>query len=392
MSCIERPILTNILDIVPELADHVSMCARSVRTVRLGGPMNSEAKIQELEAKVAELTEVVERFAAPDRPSRVETVAMPVEPTRASRRNMLKLAGAAVVGTAAAVATNALPAAAADGSSILLGQDGTANNTYTTPTGINFTGANTDGVLFKVQDGTTWTASSATYPSALAGYASISGSARNGIYGYTQWADHAGIVGYGSFGTAGSLGGRFAGARAAINLVSSGATPAVVATAHKVGDIIRTDDGSAWYVTADGTPGTLRKLAGPTSAGTLHLLATPVRVYDSRVGEVPATAPKTPLSGATRTIDCTLNSSGVPAGAAGLVLNVTALSLSAVGYLSVSPGATGFSGTSTLNWNAVSAVVANSVTVGAGAGATIDVTVGGGGNTNFIVDVFGFYA
>ena len=77
---------------------------------------------------------------------------------------------------------------------------------------------------------------------------------------------------------------------------------------------------------------------------------------------------------------------------AGLVLNVTAIALSAGGYLSVSPGATGFSGTSTLNWTTVGATVANSVTVGAGAGATIDVTVGGGGNTNFIVDVFGFYA
>ncbi len=355
--------------------------------------MNSESKIQDLEAKVAELTAIVEHLS-------VERATEPAasdereerEFPRSSRRNLLKLAGAAAVGTAAAVATNALPAAAADGSSILLGQDGTANNSYTTVTGINFTGANPDGVVLKVQDGTSWSASTAAYPAAIGGWASVTGKTRNGIYGYTQWSDHAGVVGYGSFGTPGSIGGRFAGARAAVNIVSSGTAPTVVGVAHETGDIIRTDDGDLWYVAASGSPGSLRKLAGTSTSGSLQLLATPKRVYDSRVGELPATAPKTALTGGTRTIDCTLNSSGVPAGARGLVLNVTALSLSAGGYLSVSPGAAGFSGTSTLNWTVNGAVVANSVTVGAGAGATIDVTVGGGGNANFIVDVFGFYA
>ena len=142
---------------------------------------------------------------------------------------------------------------------------------------------------------------------------------------------------------------------------------------------------------ASGNPGTWRKIAGPATSGSLHLLPAPKRVYDSRPGEPPAVDPKTPLSAGTRTIDCKQNSSGVPANATGLVLNVTAVTLTAFGFLSVSPGGAGFTGTSTLNWTTIGTIIANGVTVGAGPNATIDVTVGGSGNTNFIVDVFGYY-
>ena len=165
------------------------------------------------------------------------------------------------------------------------------------------------------------------------------------------------------------------------------------AGASTVGTIAKDSAGNLWACVASGTPGTWRKLAGPTTAGSLHLLATPKRVYSTRAADEPvAVGPKTPLSAGTRTIDCTAGSSGVPTGATGLVLNVTAIAASANGFLSVSPGASGFSGTSTLNWTANGAVVANGVTVGSGAAATIDVTIGGGGTADFIVDVMGFYA
>jgi hypothetical protein len=57
----------------------------------------------------------------------------------------------------------------------------------------------------------------------------------------------------------------------------------------------------------------------------------------------------------------------------------------------VTPGGTGFTGTSSLNWSAVNAVIANSVTIACGTGATVDLTAGGGGATNVLVDVFGYY-
>ena len=158
-----------------------------------------------------------------------------------------------------------------------------------------------------------------------------------------------------------------------------------------VGTIAKDSAGNHWVCVASGTPGTWRKLAGPSTSGSLHLI-TPKRVYDSRPTEAPVLiAPKTPLSGATRTIDCTLNTSGVPANAAGLLLNVTAVTISASGFLAVTPGGAGFTGTSTLNWASAGIAIANSVTVAAGAGAKLDLTTGGGGNADVIVDVFGFY-
>lgn len=346
--------------------------------------MNNEAKIQELEAKVEELTALVERMASARTVGAVPAataVASADEPLRSSRRGMLKLAGAAAVGAAAAAATGALPAAA---------DNGITTTSPTTATELNYTGTG-PVAAFLFQSGNTYDPNDAIFPAALAGWASLGGTNNipHGVYGYTDKTGY-GIVGSG--GSATSSGVLARGARSNLVLSPEGVAGPLRSIAYTVGHVINDSAGNVWVNVEAGTPGKWRKVAGPTTSGTLHLLATPVRVYDSRAGELPATAPKTPLSGGTRTIDCTLNSSGVPAGAAGLVLNVTALSLSASGYLSVSPGATGFSGTSTLNWTAVGAVVANSVTVGTGAGATIDVTVGGGGNTNFIVDVFGFYA
>eukprot|EP01041_Mallomonas_annulata_P020882 gene20882-40796_t len=72
--------------------------------------LNSEAKIQELEAKVEQLTALVEQMSAA-RPVGIVPSTGPVasteEPHRSSRRGMLKLAGAAAVGAAAAAATGA---------------------------------------------------------------------------------------------------------------------------------------------------------------------------------------------------------------------------------------------------------------------------------------------
>ena len=74
-------------------------------------------RIQELEAKVTELTALVERLAPAAMPNTIPVASSEAEaPVTSSRRGMLKLAGAAAVGAAAvAVAGNATPAAAADG-------------------------------------------------------------------------------------------------------------------------------------------------------------------------------------------------------------------------------------------------------------------------------------
>ncbi len=90
-------------------------------------------------------------------------------------------------------------------------------------------------------------------------------------------------------------------------------------------------EGDFWVcVEGSAQGGVFRKLAGRRTAGALHVLPAPVRVYDSRSGTTPSTGPKTPLSpGMARTLDLKLSSSGVPAGATAamvtcLLVNATA--------------------------------------------------------------------
>ncbi|MEO8265258.1 MAG: hypothetical protein ABI706_07060 [Ilumatobacteraceae bacterium] len=132
-----------------------------------------------------------------------------------------------------------------------------------------------------------------------------------------------------------------------------------------------------------------RKLAGPQSAGQLHLLNAPVRVYDSRPGESPtAVGPKAPTaSNSPVTIDTRQNSSGVPTTANAVLINLTIAGPQAGGFASVWPSGP-FPGTSNINFTP-GQNIATSAVVGCGPGASILVmsnTV-----TDFIIDVSGYY-
>lgn len=144
-----------------------------------------------------------------------------------------------------------------------------------------------------------------------------------------------------------------------------------------------------------------------TDALTFRMLLTPVRVYDSRVGQDPDGTD--PFSGAgdtrllrngTRRIDVSyvLGSESSPTGVlpttAAVLLNLTAVGTAgSSGYLKV----WAYGGTepaiSSLNWDHQSAIIANSVTTRHGSGY---IMIGCGGpvgcSTNVIVDVLGYYA
>lgn len=339
---------------------------------------NNEDRIEELEAQVAQLTSLVERLAE-NGEARSAEIPMPL--ATSSRRNMLKLAGAAAVGVAAA-AVSGVGQAAAD--------NGITTTNANVATTLNYTGT-VATAAFLFQSGTSYAPGISFFPAALSGWAGTSGTDNvpNGIYGYTD-KNGIGVMGWGAGASATGVVARGTGSN--FRLFAEGTAAPLRATAHVLGDIINDSTGNIWVNVAAGTPGQWLRLAGPTTSGSLNLLASPKRVYDSRVGALPAIAPKTPLTNlSSRTIDCTGNASGVPAGARGVLLNVTVVTLTANGFLAVTPGGAGFTGTSTLNWTGVGAVIANSVTTATGANATIDVTAGGGGSTDVIVDVFGYY-
>jgi hypothetical protein len=152
-------------------------------------------------------------------------------------------------------------------------------------------------------------------------------------------------------------------------------------------------------------------LAGaPAGAATKHALATtglgytpltaPVRIADTRAGASdPATyAGKTLAPGASVTVD--VPTADVPANASAVVVNVTAISPSAAGFLTVFPGGGTNPGTANVTFTG-GQTVGNQVTVGLGSdsvtGAAQSFTVfngpaTGGGSVDFAADLVGYYA
>ncbi|MEK7422568.1 MAG: hypothetical protein AAB131_01880, partial [Actinomycetota bacterium] len=186
--------------------------------------MNSDDRIQDLEAKVAELTALVEQMTAPQSatPTLIETTAVETSavvsseaestaveaPRTASRRGMLKLAGAAAAGAVVATANQVLPAAAADGNPILIASQTDTTSSTRTTTEVVYTNSATPQVpgfifgsfvnanIFVVRDESGGPfffgdSSSSSFPAAIGGYSYRT--VANGLYGYTAMGG-AGVV------------------------------------------------------------------------------------------------------------------------------------------------------------------------------------------------------
>lgn len=110
------------------------------------------------------------------------------------------------------------------------------------------------------------------------------------------------------------------------------------------------------------------------------LLAAPVRAYDSRNHDGPL------ASGSTRTVSL---AGSVPAGAMGVIVNLTVTHTVSTGFLKAYAAGTSVPATSAINWYASGQTVANQATVGVSAARAIAVTAGGH-STDFIVDVVGY--
>lgn len=295
-----------------------------------------------------------------------------------SRRDMFKKLAFVGAGVAAGgVLAHASPAAATDGSAILAAQA----NTATAPTSLVASGFSGGEVLL-VDDNSGFGAASSINPGALAGWSG----ARVGVYGFTNTGTF-GVVAFGS--STGSTGLKAVGRKANAELTPSGVAGPLRLVAHNLGELVEDDAGNLWLCVVAGNPGTWRKLGGPATSGQLHILATPVRVYDSRPATVPvAVPPKTPLVANTpRTIDTTVNSSGVPTTAVGVLVNLTVTNTPTPGFLSVWPEGT-FPGTSSLNWLAFQ-TIANTTVTRCGPGATF--VVQANSPTDVVIDIIGYY-
>jgi hypothetical protein len=155
------------------------------------------------------------------------------------------------------------------------------------------------------------------------------------------------------------------------------------------GTLVVDGEGNWWGATASSdVDGQWRKLAGPGTSGSLHLLAAPIRMYDSRPGEVPPIEPKAPLApNAARAIDVTANASGVPGAARGALITLTVTGTGSPGFASAWP--TGpWPGTSSINFTTASATIATTTVVGL-AGGTFQIL--SNTSTDVLIDVIGYY-
>jgi hypothetical protein len=182
----------------------------------------------------------------------------------------------------------------------------------------------------------------------------------------------------------------FDGGQAAISIATSDAPPQSSSLPHLGGHVIGDNNNDVWLCVADGTPGTFRKLGGPATAGQLHVLPSTVRVYDARDGQAPFDVQKGKLDSLSdRAIDMTKASSGVPAGATAVVVNLTVTNTNAAGWLALFKNGIPWPGNSSINWDHANQTIANLAVVALDQTAKIEAHCSGA--TDFVIDVIGYY-
>ena len=333
---------------------------------------------------------------------KAEVAAEPEEAT--SRRAVFKVLAAGAAGVAAGMVARAAPAAAADGGSLVIGAGGDANNTGQTRTRLLYTGAalggtGVDANFVQVRDD-----SLSGFQPATAGLTSyVNTKAVNGVYGYSQsngngvFAMSESGIGLFAWGR-GGIGALMQGGRANVQLTPFGTAAPARGDAHTVGELINDAAGDLWYCTVSGTPGVWRKVGGPGTAGQLHALPSPVRVYDSRSGTGPASTGDGPLAGgssravglASGFVGATLTPAAPP-GATAALISLTLDATVASGFLAVFSNAVPWPGNSNVNWYTGGQILAVTTVSVVDPLSRVRVQAGGPGSTHFIVDVIGYF-
>ena len=341
-----------------------------------------------------------------------------------SRRDLLKLAGAAAAGAAGSILIGNVPAAATSGSPVLLG-NATTNDSATT-TDLFPTTATAASPLFQatgqgVSPTTTVPATASTtaplsqsipligaigaggalpqvgqppaadYP----GFAPIQGvggvttiavtggtvQVSEGVNGYGAGATGIGVtgesdVGYGIAGGSGGIDVAALGSGRVLQLAlidSLLTSPPSGPPNYTANDFeqVRDGKGIVW----------LSKLGGGWRRLNSVITVNPFRIYDSRPNARPANS----------MTDITIAGvGGIPADAIGVVGNLTALGPAANGFLTMFPKGSSLNQVNSLNYSKGVVALSNHVTVGLGTGGAVTVFVSGNGATNFLFDVGGY--
>jgi hypothetical protein len=311
---------------------------------------------------------------------------------RASRRDLLKLGGAAAAATVAGVlaaehgTAHAAPTHA-DGVTLLETASGSGNVAIE---GDGFSGA--QGVI-----GTSDSSSGVQGGSGTSNGVYGTSNESYGVYGLSF--DYVGVagrsdnfvgvqgVGYGTNG----VGGWFSGIRANLNLGAASVPGAPTANMHWLGDVYLDSNGVLWVCVGTGTPGTWVRLTGVangTVGGSMNFLPGIARLVTSGNPSDPGVplAVGTPVSFQLAPLH------GIPANATGVFGNATVYGASGTGFVSVFPyggSATGGSLNFTAGDEPLSNFVATGMGSGGGSGGVITVATFASG-CKFIYDAVGY--
>lgn len=350
------------------------------------------AEVAALHAEMADLRATRNRGSpSPGDGSPAPRSTPPIRSVTTDRRHLLRQGAiAAVAATGAVVAlTEPGPAGAATGDHLVLGSYGWLANLASSPTEIR---SSDPTAGFVVQNGT-----ATAFPAAAAvvGLANGAAGLDTGVAGATNRE-----IGTGVRGTAdGALGVgvraetssptgvalQTQSAHADVQMVAVGPEPSQATPGP--GILVYTAGHNLWFG-ASGQTGSWMHLAGPDTAGSLHLLATAARVYDSRPGYPPLTVTKGRfVSGEQRVITAT----GVPSGARALLVTATATNTNPGGFFALFRNGTTWSGTSSINWGVANTTIGTTTVVGCDTAARFVARMEGAGGADLVVDVIGYY-
>ncbi|MDQ6712364.1 MAG: hypothetical protein M3Z28_04125 [Candidatus Dormibacteraeota bacterium] len=307
-----------------------------------------------------------------------------------SRRDMLRLAGlgiAGVAGAAGASVLGALPAAAANGGSVILGQ----TNSASANTSVVLTSAANYAFKADATNGQTVTTGNSRGLESFglgtgAGIMAASGAGVGGIFGSSTGPD----IQLGGAQPTGAKSAVGSGRLSQILRSDVGAAKPAFAAGAGFGEMVRGGNGEVWMSTPTGwkRQNTLRLDKADGTGGFFQ----PVRIIDTRTGAGGTTGARSADS--MTTWGPFPGTNGIPADAVGIVGNVTVTGFTGQGFLAVIPAGAAYdpnTSPSTMNYN-TNWAWANAFTVGFGVGANagkISIYVGST-PTHVIVDVVAY--
>jgi hypothetical protein len=336
-------------------------------------------RTRELEEQVRKLSATIEEMRG--RLSRLEDEGdAPAGDARSSRRNFLRLGGAAAAGALGLAASRVLPVAAANGDTMTVA-GAMSGTSPTSLTGSPFQGIDTSF-------------SSTNFTTALSGE-SFNGplQSKGGDDGTVPGADGlegfaSGPTSFGVWGLTDTGTGVTGQANTGIGLYARGTgrirqDPQAPNYPPNLMEQVRDANGVLWIHNATGVwrrVNTLRTDASDNS-GNVFI---PFRLYDSRSGAKPAKGSKTTIQVA----NTGSGASTIPADAVAVVGNLTATGYTGAGYISIVPTGAPAPSTSSVNFITGQGAIANAFVVGLGGSpGSVDVYVSNNVPSHFLLDI-----